>query len=494
MILSGCLTSGGEDADVPNGDSPGDDTSNSPPSISGTPSPSVETGTEYNFIPVAVDPDGDALMFSINNKPDWASFDAGNGQVFGMPMPGNEGTYSDIEISVSDGEHSTALMFAITVRQPDDNPGSSAPTIAGNPPQTVVAGQEYLFVPEANDPDGDALSFAISNRPSWAAFDTASGRLAGTPKEDDTGTYTGIEVSVSDGAQGAAIRFNIDVLPASTPPSNTAPSISGTPDPTVKVGSAFSFTPMASDVDGDTLTFTVANKPNWASFAQSTGRLSGTPTAGAEGNYLNIRITVSDGAANDSLEFDISVLPMDDPDPQNTAPRISGSPPNSVVVGQPYSFVPTATDADGDQLSFSVTNKPGWANFNATSGELSGTPPQGSEGSYDNIRIMVSDGAATDSMEFGVTVVAAANSSVSLRWTAPSENEDGSTLTDLAGYEIHYGLSSGNYNNTQIVANPSVSSAVVENLAPGAYFFSTKSYNSSGIRSSFSGEIRVQVN
>jgi hypothetical protein len=64
---------------------------------------------------------------------------------------------------------------------------------------------------------------------------------------------------------------------------NSAPVITGTPATAVTAGSAYSFIPAASDGDGDTLTFSIVNKPSWASFSTSTGELSGTPVVSDAG-------------------------------------------------------------------------------------------------------------------------------------------------------------------------------------------------------------------
>ena len=90
---------------------------------------------------------------------------------------------------------------------------------------------------------------------------------------------------------------------------NQAPTISGTPPGSVVQGTAYAFTPAASDPDGNTLSFSVANLPTWASFNATTGRLSGTPTSAQVGTYSNIRISVSDGTATTSLAtFSIQVV------------------------------------------------------------------------------------------------------------------------------------------------------------------------------------------
>ena len=79
------------------------------------------------------------------------------------------------------------------------------------------------------------------------------------------------------------------------PQSNVAPTITGAPPVHVLEGELYEFTPIASDADGDTLEFSIARKPAWASFDSATGRLSGTPDAEDVGNFTNIAITVTDG-------------------------------------------------------------------------------------------------------------------------------------------------------------------------------------------------------
>ena len=77
---------------------------------------------------------------------------------------------------------------------------------------------------------------------------------------------------------------------------------------------------------------------------------------------------------------------------------------------------------------------------------------------------------------------------MTLDWTPPTQNEDGSTLTDLAGYFIYYGESSGSYPNRIRIDNPSISTYVVENLLPRTYYIVATSFNSTGIESRYSGE------
>lgn len=455
---------------------------NRAPSLSGTPPTSVTAGNSYTFTPSANDPDGDPLSFSISGRPPWASFDTASGTISGTPGEGDVGTYSGIVITVSDGELSASLpAFTIRVLSGSSN---SPPTISGTPPAEVRAGEAYFFAPTAGDPDGDDIRFDISGQPDWTSFDTDNGRLSGAPQESDVGVYSGITITVSDGTASDSLGpFTITVLSTS---GNSPPTISGDPAAQVTVGEAYDFTPTADDADADPLTFSVESLPGWASFDTNDGRISGTPEEADIGEYGGITITVTDGELSDSLgPFTITVLAVG----ANSPPTISGNPAPEVTAGQAYSFTPTADDADDDTLTFSVAGLPAWASFDTSDGTISGTPEEGDVGVYTGITITVTDGEDDAGLgPFSIEVLAeqTGTGSVTLSWAAPTQNEDGTPLTDLAGYKLYWGTTLGNYPNSVTIDNPGVTTYVVENLASGTYVFVATAFNNSGFESRFS--------
>lgn len=258
---------------------------------------------------------------------------------------------------------------------------------------------------------------------------------------------------------------------------NRAPKITGMPTMSAQAGQTYAFTPASSDPDGDTLAFSIANKPSWASFNTSTGRLSGTPVDADVGRYANITISVSDGNLSASLAaFDVGVQPR-----PNQAPTISGTPASTATVGQVYTFTPTASDPDGDVLVFSLENRPPWAWFDVVTGTLSGTPKSTDVGVRSEIRIRVSDSRGGEAvLQFPKLTTVAAAGSATLSWTPPTENTDGTALTDLAGYRIVYGTSASALSQMIEVPNPSVSSYVVEQLSPATWYFAVRAYTTSG--------------
>ncbi len=91
-------------------------------------------------------------------------------------------------------------------------PVNSSPLIGGTPQATAVVGDQYRFVPSATDPNGDALVFSIGNKPAWATFDSATGRLSGTPSVAAAGTYDNVVIVASDGKAVAILpAFSITV-------------------------------------------------------------------------------------------------------------------------------------------------------------------------------------------------------------------------------------------------------------------------------------------
>lgn len=92
---------------------------------------------------------------------------------------------------------------------------NTPPTINGSPATQVSAGSAYDMTPSAQDADNDTLAFSIENRPAWATFSTATGKLSGTPAAANVGATSNIVISVSDGRISASLpAFTITVAAA----------------------------------------------------------------------------------------------------------------------------------------------------------------------------------------------------------------------------------------------------------------------------------------
>lgn len=482
LAVAGCGGGGEEEA----GNSGG--AGNLPPLIAGTPPTTLSAGTAYVFTPAASDPNGDPLTFSAENLPTWAAINAGTGAVTGTPAESDVGMSAMITIEVSDTQSSTQLpAFRIQVSSSATTPppANTAPTIAGTPATGATVGIAYNFMPVGDDAQDEDLTYSIQNRPSWATFTPATGQLTGTPATANIGAHANIIISVSDGELSAALEpFSIQVVAApTTPPVNRAPTISGAPATSVNVGAAYSFRPVGSDPDGNALSWTIQNRPSWATFSATTGRLTGTPAAANVGTSARITISVSDGSTTVSLpSFTIQVNAA-----TNRPPVISGNPLTSLNLGLAYAFQPSASDPDGNPLTFSIQNRPSWATFSTSTGRLSGTPALLNVGLFSNIIIAVSDGTNTVSLPaFSINVLQLSLGTATVSWTAPTTNTDGSALTNLAGYRIAYGTSQSNLSESETIDNPGLTTFTVISLGTGTWYFAVYAVNAQGLESDVS--------
>jgi len=189
------------------------------------------------------------------------------------------------------------------------------------------------------------------------------------------------------------------------------------------------------------------------------------------------------GSSSDPAPQAASPPPVSAPATENHAPVISGQVVESVSVGENYEWQPTATDQDGDKLSFSAVNLPPWASIDPTDGRIIGTPGESDVGVYESITIRVADAALTSTTQpFSITVLAVAGAGVaSLQWETPPSKVDGSPLDDLAGYRILYGRNSEELDKSVLIDNATTTSYEFSTLSSGIWYFAVVAVSSCGL-------------
>lgn len=291
----------------------------------------------------------------------------------------NDSPQISVPTQISALEDEVASLSGISISDPDS--GSAAISI------TISVDRGSLTWP------GEAASRTLTRTSAIASINASLAGLTFLSDINDDQNAT-LTISVNDNGnsgQGGAKTQTISRTIAVTAV-NDVPAIEGVPAAGVLQDQVYQFTPSASDIDNsiEELVFSIANQPSWAQFDPVSRQLSGTPNNEHVGFYRNIVITVSDGELSASLPpFDIEVVNVNDP------PSISGSADSVAVEGEWYQFSTIASDPDqlhGQVLIFSVDNKPSWADFDETTGILSGTPAATDYGTYTGIRISVSDG------------------------------------------------------------------------------------------------------
>lgn len=226
-----------------------------------------------------------------------------------------------------------ALFFANVCALTISSVADAAPTISGTPRTTIATSTWYSWAPTARDPavDQKTLRYSIVNKPAWALFSVYSGKLEGTSPRT-AGTYSNILITVRSATGSATLpAFSIQVGSGSGGTTNRPPVLSGTAPTAVVAGSAYSFRPSGSDPEGRALTWSITNRPAWASFNTTSGALTGTPTASNVGTYSNITIAASDGTNRTALPaFNIAVNSQGS---STGSATLSWTPPTTTTTG-----------------------------------------------------------------------------------------------------------------------------------------------------------------
>jgi hypothetical protein len=85
------------------------------------------------------------------------------------------------------------------------------------------------------------------------------------------------------------------------------------------------------------------------------------------------------------------------------------------------------------------------------------------------------------------------NGSATLNWTPVTKNRDGTLLTDLAGYRLHYGTSASSLSAVVELANPNLTTYLVSNLPSGTWYFGVTAYASNGTESPMSNIVQKTI-
>lgn len=357
-----------------------------------TPQTADENSAVTLTLTPATDPDKEdegKLVYTAQGLPEGATFDAATLTMNWTPTYDQSGEYA-ITFSVSDGEFKVDQPVTITV-----NHVNRAPELAAVETQTLDENKAWSLALNASDPDTEdagKITVAVSNLPQGAAFDAASNTISWTPTYDQSGTYPGITVTVTDPA-GLTAQQSFDIVVNHV---NRPPQINDIPAQSVQENNAVSFTVSGTDPDSedqDKLVFTADGLPQGATFDGTT--FSWTPGFDQSGDHT-ITINMSDGSASVSKQTTITVENV------NRDPEISGPASGEVQAGSALSLTYSGSDPDNDNLNYELDGAPSGMNID-NSGSLSWTPGDDQVGTFD-VTVKVSDGSSEASTVLSITV------------------------------------------------------------------------------------------
>ncbi len=268
--------------------------------------------------------------------------------------------------------------------------GNHAPVMDTTGDKPVVEGATLTFSISASDADaGDTLTYDTGELPTGASFNANTRTFAWTPEAAQIGTHP-VMFQVSDGDVTVSETIAITVLSGT----NHAPVLASIGNKSVNENTTLSFSVSATDVDGQALTYSASGLPSGAGFVGQT--FTWTPSSAQAGSY-NVTFTVSDGQAQDSEAIVISVGNV------NRPPVLASIGNKNVNQNANLSFSVSATDPDGDSVSYLVTGAPAGATF--LNRVFSWTPGPAQSGSY-SVTFTASDGTLTDSETITIVVAA----------------------------------------------------------------------------------------
>lgn len=321
-------------------------------------------------------------------------------QATGEPVPGefgasqaftvvglNPGATYYFAMKVLDSAGHASLLSNV-VSETTAGSGNSAPVLTTIGAKSVLENATLTFTLAAADADvGDVLSYSAAGLPTGASFNAATHTFAWTPTDDQEGNYHAT-FQVSDGHVAVSETIAITVLSGTNHP----PVLAAIGNKSVSENQTLSFTVSATDVDGNPLTYSVSGLPAGASFANRV--FTWTPGFSQAGSY-SVTFTVSDGQAEDSETIAITVANV------NRPPVLASIGGKQVDENFSLSFSASATDPDGDSVSYSATGLPAGATFVA--GVFTWVPSFTQAGTH-SVTFVASDGSLTDTEQIAITV------------------------------------------------------------------------------------------
>nr|WP_322865701.1 CARDB domain-containing protein [Aquicoccus sp. G2-2]MEA1112959.1 CARDB domain-containing protein [Aquicoccus sp. G2-2] len=369
-----------------------------------------------------------SLSYAVEGLPDGATFDADTGTFNWLSDYASAGLYHVRLIATDDGDGTGTPLSSeieISIRVEDFN----RPPVLSDLANITAEGGEVVRIPLSSlDPDGGALSVrATATRaagadqidldPTPIALDGSSGFgrvvqtadglvLEITPGDRDRGDWR-IDLVVQDdgngnpeGALGDEGSFILTVEGA-----NLAPTLARVAGLVGVVGEELSFTFEATDPERGGLSFEMAGLPDGAvldTAVPGKATLRFTPTAAGD---HTLTLSVRDGGNGDpgarlSDTMSVPVVVRSD----NAAPLMQPLGPLAVAELETLDVTVSASDPDGDPLTYAATGLPDGAVLDPLTGRLSFTPGVFQAGVYEGITIRATDGSASDTITTTLTV------------------------------------------------------------------------------------------
>ncbi|MFP6789806.1 MAG: Ig-like domain-containing protein, partial [Thalassolituus sp.] len=458
-------------------------------------SEAVVTATEdetYSYEVSATDEENDVLQWSLTTAPEGMIIDSATGVITWTPA--ETVTSEAVVVEVSDGEFNDTQSFTVAVTAVND-----APVITEGEATALVTDEDTATTLTLNatdvDTDSASLIWTIDtdalNGAAIVSGTGASQTVTYTPTANFSGSDSFV-VAVSDGELVATITVNVTVTEAGDAPVITeGENVSLTTNEDNLVITVLNATDL--DTDAANLSWSANDATNGQASVSGSGltqTVTYIPNANFSGNDSFI-VTVSDGVLSDMITVSVTVNSVND------APVITSVPNTSATEAVVYSYAATASDVEGDTLTWSLTEAPAGMEIDADTGVISWTP--GNAATNPTVVIQVSDGAARSTQTFVIEIGAVNDAPVITEGDTAQINTSEDTLgsvtlnaTDADSATLTWSVVSVASNGSASVSGNGLSKTV--NYTPNADFSGTDSFVVAVSDGSLADTIAISVN
>ena len=362
------------------------------------------------------DIDGDALTYTVTTPPMHGALAGTAPNLTYTPAADYHGSDGFAFTAHDSALASAPALVSITVTPVNDAPVATAQTAE------VLEDGTLAITLAGSDIDGDALSYTVTTPPMHGALAGTAPNLTYTPEANYHGS-DGFAFTAHDSALASASALvSITVTPVNDAPVATAQAVGVIEDGTLAITLA------GSDIDGDTLTYTVTTPPAHGALAGTAPNLTYTPAADYHGSD-GFAFTAHDSAlASAPALVSITVTPVNDA-PVATAQAVG------VIEDGTLAITLAGSDIDGDTLTYTVTTPPAHGVLAGTAPNLTYTPAADYHGS-DGFAFTAHDSALASAPALVSITVTPVNDAPVATAQAVGVIEDGTLAITLAGSDI----------------------------------------------------------
>jgi len=395
-------------------------TVNDSPSITSTATTTAIEDVPYEYQVGVTDPDdsnnGSDLTFTLSNAPTGMSVSS-TGLIQWTPTEGQL-LASNVVVTVADGgednAQSASETFTIVVTGVNDGPQINSVAIT-----SAVENQTYTYQLVATDPESDTLTFSLSKSPTDMTIDAQTGLVTWLPPDADASFTESVVVVVTDGAITDSQSFDITVSADAD-----APTISSSAVTNATESVQYTYSVVASDLQGDDLSYSLTTSPTDMSIDAETGVISWLPPEAKTSYQENVTLVVTDGTNSVSQSYVLSVSADDD------APQITSSPISTVGENETFSYQLSVSDLDSSSFTYQIATGPSDANV-SNSGLVTWTAAPSVADYQETFELSVSDGANSVSQTFALNISVTNDAPV-----ITSTPESDATEDELYSYQV----------------------------------------------------------